>query len=85
MAHNRTLDSELTPEENDAVQKVLKPFVITDELLEKFLKAFSYELKKGLKKATNAEADLKCFPTYVSKLPSGKERGRYLVGYGSEQ
>ena len=77
MAQN--LDSELTHEENEAVDRLLHPFIITDERLESFLRAFSDDLQKGLKKETNSEADMKCFPTYVSRLPSGKEKGRYLV------
>lgn len=58
---------------------MLHPFIITDERLESFLRAFSDDLQKGLKKETNSEADMKCFPTYVSRLPSGKEKGRYLA------
>ena len=72
-------DIEMTSEEKEALEKVLQPFVITDELMEKFLKAFSDDLQKGLKRSTNDVADMKSFPTYVAKLPTGKEQGRYLV------
>ena len=70
---------ESPPDEARKLEEFLRPFVITDELLTKFLKVFAEDLKKGLKKSTNAIADMKCFPTYVSKLPTGTERGRYLV------
>lgn len=30
------------------------------------------ELNKGLSKKENAEADLKCFITYIKDLPNGK-------------
>lgn len=81
MASSQNVDKELDAEDQNVVERTLKPFVITDELLEKFRQVFSADLQKGLKKATNSNADMKCFPTYVSKLPSGKERGRYLVGF----
>ena len=71
--------NELDASEKEILEEVLRPFVITNELLEKFVQAFSRDLQKGLKKSTNGEADMKSFPTYVSKLPTGKERGRYLV------
>ena len=74
-------DNELSLSEKESLEKVLKPFIITDELLEKFLEIFSDDLKKGLKKSSNHAADMKTFPTYVSTLPTGKERGRYLVSF----
>lgn len=30
------------------------------------------EINRGLKKETHAEADIKCFVTYVQDLPNGK-------------
>ena len=36
-------------------------------------------IEKGLKKETHYEASVKCFPTYVRKLPSGHECGKFLA------
>lgn len=30
------------------------------------------ELNKGLSKAGNSDADIKCYETYINNLPSGK-------------
>lgn len=40
---------------------------------------FHNELEKGLHSSTNHIADLKMYPTYVCKLPSGKENGDILA------
>ena len=37
------------------------------------------EMKKGLSKSTNATAKVKMVPSFVTKLPSGQERGNYLA------
>jgi hexokinase len=37
------------------------------------------EMEEGLGKATNAQAIVKMFPTYVRGLPDGSERGNYLA------
>ena len=34
---------------------------------------------KGLSDKTQAKASVKCFPTYVRKLPTGKETGKFLA------
>ena len=74
--------NELSADDCRQLEDVLRPFVITEEKLAKFLQVFKDDLQKGLKKSTNHAADMKCFPTYVSKLPTGTERGRYLVIVG---
>uniref|UniRef100_A0A1B0C9I6 Phosphotransferase n=2 Tax=Lutzomyia longipalpis TaxID=7200 RepID=A0A1B0C9I6_LUTLO len=43
------------------------------------MKNLLVELNKGLKKKTHAEADIKCFVTYVQDLPNGKETGKFLA------
>lgn len=40
---------------------------------------FEREIKKGLKKATHDESEVKCFVTFVTKLPTGKEMGKFLA------
>lgn len=36
-------------------------------------------INAGLGKETHDDATIKCFPTYVSKLPTGQETGRFLA------
>ena len=36
-------------------------------------------IEKGLKKDTHLESSVKCFPTYVRELPTGKECGKFLA------
>ena len=36
-------------------------------------------MQDGLKKETHDAASVKCWPTYVRKLPTGQERGKFLA------
>lgn len=36
-------------------------------------------IDRGLSKKTHDKATVKCFPTYVRKLPSGHETGKFLA------
>merc|ERR1712088_1126564 len=36
-------------------------------------------IEDGLKKETHDAASVKCWPTYVRKLPTGQERGKFLA------
>ena len=36
-------------------------------------------MDKGLKEKTHDEASVKCFPTFVRELPTGKEHGKFLA------
>ncbi|ALC42600.1 Hex-C [Drosophila busckii] len=40
---------------------------------------FGSEIAKGLKRSTQAQANTKCWPTYVQDLPTGDEMGKYLA------
>lgn len=33
----------------------------------------------GLQEKTHEKSSVKCFPTYVSELPTGKEEGKFLA------
>jgi len=35
-------------------------------------------IEKGLKKESQMESSVKCFPTYVRNLPNGSEEGKFL-------
>jgi len=46
--------------------------ILTDEKLVEIRDRMLTEIVKGLNKETNAEATIKCFPTYVRELPNGE-------------
>lgn len=46
--------------------------VLTDDQLLQVRDHMLAEVIKGLNKETNAEATIKCFPTYVRELPNGE-------------
>jgi len=56
---------------NYQVIDVCRDFVLTRDDLELVTKKLTLELNQGLGKATNADATVKCFPTYVRNLPTG--------------
>lgn len=54
-------------------------FALDREKMELVMKKFDVEVEKGLKKATHAGAEIKCFVTYVQRLPTGQEVGKFLA------
>jgi hexokinase len=58
---------------------ICSELILSDEKLKELMTRLNHELKKGLDKSTNAEATVKCFPTYVRNLPTGKECGKFLA------
>ncbi|XP_063221189.1 hexokinase type 2-like [Bacillus rossius redtenbacheri] len=63
----------------DKVKKELNGIILTDDQLRRHSQEFLKQINLGLAKKTNAEADVKCFPTYVQDLPDGSERGKFLA------
>ncbi|XP_055694283.1 hexokinase type 2 isoform X2 [Lutzomyia longipalpis] len=61
------------------IKEKCEELVLTDEKTKQYMKNLLVELNKGLKKKTHAEADIKCFVTYVQDLPNGKETGKFLA------
>lgn len=60
-------------------EKIGKSFDLDTPKLENVMKKFTGEIEKGLKKATQASSEIKCFVTYVQKLPTGTEVGQFLA------
>ena len=46
--------------------------ILTEDQLKEVCSHLLVELDRGLTKATNKEATIKCFPTYVRELPNGE-------------
>lgn len=53
--------------------------VLSQEKLEQVMIKFEGEVKKGLRKSSHRDAEVKCFVTYVQELPNGDERGKFLA------
>ncbi|KAK3889281.1 hypothetical protein Pcinc_006705 [Petrolisthes cinctipes] len=61
------------------VQEICQSLILGQELIREVCDRLEEEINKGLGKDTNPEATVKCFPTYVRDLPTGKENGRFLA------
>ena len=49
----------------------MSEYVLEDATYEKVMNLIEEQMNLGLNPASNAEADLKMFPTYVRSLPNG--------------
>ncbi|KAI8121832.1 Hexokinase-1 [Lucilia cuprina] len=63
----------------DTILEICKPLVLDDETLRKVKDLFLNDIKMGLCKATNPQATVKCWVTYVQSLPTGCETGKFLA------
>jgi len=68
-----------SPEKKAAIHRLVKDFELEHEKYERVMHLMDHELSQGLGKATNPNAIVKMFPTYVRSLPDGSEKGDYLA------
>jgi hexokinase len=66
-------------EKKQEIEDVCKCLILSDEQIHKSCDALLDQLNKGLSKCSNADASVKCFPTFVRELPNGKETGKFLA------
>ncbi|KAG4072641.1 hypothetical protein HA402_004730 [Bradysia odoriphaga] len=64
---------------SDEIKQKCEEFQISDSTMLRLMDLILKELNKGLSKKGNADADLKCFITYIKDLPNGTERGKFLA------
>ena len=70
----------LNPAEEDAiVNSVVDSFALSDATLKEVVRLLSVEMNKGLDARTHSSADVKMFPTFVTGIPDGTEKGDYLA------
>jgi len=62
-----------------AIEERCANLILTEDQLKEVCSHLLVELDRGLTKATNKEATIKCFPTYVRELPNGEECGKFLA------
>ncbi|KAK3742893.1 hypothetical protein RRG08_061490 [Elysia crispata] len=63
----------------DQVENILKPLDLTDDRYRKVMDLLKQNLDEGLHPDTHANANVKCFPTYVRSVPDGSENGDFLA------
>jgi len=61
------------------IETVCRELVLDNYVLTIIEKRLRDAMEKGLKEKTHDEASVKCFPTFVRELPTGKEHGKFLA------
>lgn len=61
------------------IREQCQNLILSDKDIEELMRRFLIEIKAGLGKSTQVDADIKCWVTYVQDLPNGKERGKFLA------
>lgn len=61
------------------IREQCQELILSDKQIEEIMRRLLKEINRGLGKATQPEADIKCFITYVQDLPNGKEKGKFLA------
>ncbi|KAJ6641967.1 Hexokinase type 2 [Pseudolycoriella hygida] len=56
-----------------------RDLVIDDKTMLKLTELILTEVNKGLSKAGNKDADVKCYETFINNLPTGTENGKFLA------
>ena len=75
----RTSQPHLISERRGKVESLCRELVVNNEhihLMERRLRA---TITGGLARETQSESSVKCYPTYVTKLPTGEEEGNFLA------
>ena len=58
---------------------VCRELILDNYVLSILEKRLREAMDMGLKEKTHDQSSVKCFPTYVNELPSGKEQGKFLA------
>ncbi|XP_037045634.1 hexokinase type 2-like [Bradysia coprophila] len=61
------------------IQAECQELIIDDNTMSKLVKLVLKEVNRGLSKAENINADIKCYETFINNLPNGEERGKFLA------
>jgi len=75
----KTYKPHLITEKRRKVEDLCRDLVVNNDHIHIIEMRLRQAINKGLKKETNDSASVKCFPTYVTKLPSGEECGKFLA------
>ena len=61
------------------IEALTREFVLTNDQLQKVSACLLHEFHKGLAWETHCNAAVKMFPTYVTDVPNGTEKGKFLA------
>ncbi|XP_043539082.1 hexokinase-1-like [Chiloscyllium plagiosum] len=61
------------------IDKTLAPFRLNRDQLLNIMDKMRLDMERGLKQETQSSATVKMLPTYVCKLPTGNENGKYIA------
>ena len=66
-------------EEDEMVNSIVESFLLDDAALHRVVDLLSAEMERGLDAQAHATADVKMFPTHVTGLADGTEKGDFLA------
>jgi hexokinase len=66
-------------EDQAKIQQICSDLHISNDQAHIVERRMRLAIEQGLSKEKHEKSSIKCFPTYVRHLPSGKEQGRYLA------
>jgi len=75
----KTYKPHLISEVRRKVEDLCRDLVVNNDHIHVVEMRLRNALAKGLDKDHHSKSSVKCYPTYVSKLPTGKEEGRFLA------
>ena len=66
-------------EEEETINAIINSFHLDDAALRRVVDLLSEEMEKGLDAKSHDGADVKMFPTYVTGVADGTEKGDFLA------
>ena len=75
----KTYKPHLISEKRRKVEDLCRDLVVNNDHIHIIEMRLRAAISKGLKKESQGNASVKCYPTYVTKLPTGEESGRFLA------
>ena len=77
-----TMDSYLPTiisERRMKIEDLCRDLIVNNDHINVVQQRMQLAIRHGLSTRKNSEASVKCFPTYVQHLPTGKEEGKFLA------
>ena len=75
----KTYKPHLITERRRKVEDLCRDLIVNNDHIHIIEMRLRQAINKGLKKESQGTASVKCFPTFVTKLPTGEESGRFLA------
>ena len=75
----KTYKPHLITERRRKVEDLCRDLVVNNDHIHIIEMRLRAAISKGLKKETQSTSSVKCYPTYVTKLPNGQESGKFLA------